>query len=133
MKQLMPLAAIFLFAGTLVPSALAQGNGKGKADNSVGFTLANMTDASRNEVPAWGDHVTFAISTTETTEPRVQVICFQNGDVVYGALWQPMASDLTLSSRAWQGGPADCSANLYYIGNNNRIVNLASLHFTVAE
>jgi hypothetical protein len=138
MQRLVTLASVVVLAASLAPSALAQqGNGKGKGkgsgENSSGaFTLAMVTDYNANNLPNWGDQVTFQISTTETTEPRVQVMCFQNGDVVYGALWQPSVSVLTLSSRAWVGGAADCSATLYYI-RDNKIVNLESMHFTVDE
>ena len=44
-----------------------------------------VTDVNGNGSPNWGDTVTFDVSTTATTEPYVDLVCSQNGVVVYGA------------------------------------------------
>ena len=136
MKRLVTLAAVVVLAASVAPTALAQqgkGKGKGSASSTPAFTLAMTADYNANGSPNWGDQVSFQVSPSETTDPRVQVMCFQNGELVYGGLWQPLVNVLTLSSRVWQGGAAECTATLYYIADNNKIVNLESMQFSVAE
>jgi hypothetical protein len=94
------------------------------------FTPVMHTDINGNGLPNWGDTVTFNVSTTATTEPHVDLTCSQDGVVVYGAttgyfasyLW-PWTQFMTLSSRAWPNGAADCTATLYYFsGSKNTII-----------
>jgi hypothetical protein len=67
----------------------------------------------------YGDTVTFDVSTTQTDVPTVSLNCYQNGTLVYGASagfyssypW-PWAQNMTLSSSAWTGGSASCTATL---------------------
>ena len=97
--------AVSLSASVSAQQGQGKGKGNGKGESSTAtFAVTLVTDNNSNGVPNWGDQISFQIFTTETTDPRVQVMCFQDGDVVYGALWQPNNSVLTLSSRAWQGG-----------------------------
>src|SRR5262245_35842862 len=125
--------AVSLSASVSAQQGQGKGKGNGKGESSViTFALSLVTDNNSNGVPNWGDQISFQIFTTETTDPRVQVMCFQDGDVVYGALWQPNNSVLTLSSRAWQGGTADCTASRYYI-KDNKIANLDSTAITVEQ
>jgi hypothetical protein len=97
------------------------------------LVLLNSTDGS----PHWAQQVTFKVSTTKTTEPHVSLICSQNGTVVYqaqtgfyaGYPW-PWTQTMTLSSAAWTGGAASCTASLYYF-SGSRTTTLATLNFQV--
>ena len=117
-----------------------EGNGGGKepggGSSRSSLTLVVSTDINGNDLPDWGDTVTFNVSTTATIEPHVELTCSQNGVIVYGAttgyfegyLW-PWTQFMTLSSTAWQGGAADCTADLYYFSGRRTPV-LASISFT---
>lgn len=136
MRKLMILTSVVVLAASMAPSAQGQGNGKGKGKGNAqsegsSLSLVMYYDQNANGAPNWGDLVTFAVSTTETTDPKVEVICFQNGDVVFGAVW-PTTPVLTLSSQSWRGGAAECKATAYYFsGNKNSTI--ASLNFTAYE
>jgi hypothetical protein len=92
------------------------------------------TDKNGDGLPNWGDTVTFNVSTTATTEPTVSLSCSQSGVVVYGATsgfyegypW-PWTKYMTLSSGAWTGGAANCTATLFPASNRSTI--LATLTF----
>lgn len=134
---------------SLGPSALGEsvdpalsargGNGKptgGSGGGSSSLTLEMVNDLNADGLPNWGDSVTFNVSTTATTEPHVDLTCYQNGSLVLGATtgyyasypW-PWTQTMTLSSTMWQGGAADCTATLYYFDGRKSPV-LASLRFT---
>jgi hypothetical protein len=107
--------------------------------SSSSLTLVTYADINGNGLPDWGDTVTFKVSTTETTEPHVDLACSQNGVVVYwattgyfdGYLW-PWTQFMTLSSTAWQGGAAECTAELYYFSGRRSPV-IASISFTAGK
>src|SRR3989441_9219549 len=116
--------------------------GKGGGKNGGGnyhFALMMSTDINGNGLPDWGDTVTFDVSTTESTEPHVDLTCSQDGVVVYfattgyfdGYLW-PWTQFMTLSSTAWQGGAAECTAELYYF-SGKRMPVIASINFTAGQ
>ena len=132
MRRLIILTSVVVLAGSIAP-ALGQGKGKGKGHQapSVGFTLGMVTDNNSDGLPNWGDQVTFAVSSTESDNPHVQLICSQNGEVVYGASW-PITPVLTLRSQVWQGGAADCTATAYYITDGTKKVPIGSLTFSVS-
>jgi hypothetical protein len=131
--------AFTLFALCVVPVALA-GKGKhgaGTSGGSSSLTLRMVTDANQNGLPNRGDTIRFDVSTTATTEPHVNVTCYQNGVVVYGAStgyyasypW-PWTQNMTLSSQSWTGGAADCTAVLQaYSGTT--VTTLTTLNFHV--
>ena len=116
-------------------AAESKGGSKNGNDNSS-FILVMYADINGNGLPDWSDTVTFNVSTTETTEPHVDLTCSQNGVIVYWAttgyfesyLW-PWTQFMTLSSTAWQGGAAECTAELYYF-SGRRMPILASISFT---
>jgi hypothetical protein len=140
-------AAIAILVLALVPAALAGkgagGGGKphgggGPTGGSGSLTLGLVADANGNSLANWGDTITFTVTTTATTEPHVNVTCSQNGTVVYGAStgyyasypW-PWTQNMTLSSQAWSGGSASCTAVLQaYSGTS--VSTLGSLNFSVS-
>ena len=132
---------VLVFAGPALagrPSGGGGGGGgkKGGGQTSGGSGSLTLTDLTRTDnVPHWGDRITFTVSTTATTEPNVNVTCTQNGTVVYGAVtgyyptypW-PWTNVMTLSSQMWTGGDADCMADLnYYQGTS--VVHLYTMSF----
>ena len=71
--------------------------------------------------PALGDSVTFAVTYPKTVEkygPRIQVLCYQDGALVYGEAGPYYQSFLLGgASSDWLNnspGPASCVADLYY-------------------
>lgn len=108
------------------------GNGKGGNNNnqagagggsSLDVVLVNDVGTAGY---SWGDTVTFVVSTS-ASNPNVELICSQNGVAVYGTVW-PLTPNPTLSSGMWQGGAAECTANLYQLGDRRSI--LATVTFS---
>jgi hypothetical protein len=128
-------------SGVLGPSTLeAKGGGKpGGGSGTSTLTLRMVTDKNGNGAPNWGDEITFSISTSATTEPFVDVACYQNGALVYGTTggffasypW-PWTKVMLLSSPSWQSGAAQCQAKLYYFSGRNNVV-LATTSFSALE
>ena len=130
--------SVLTLAATPAFAAHVPGGGGGKASGgSSSLSLVNET--APNTAPAYGQTVTFNISTTATSEPNVSLACSQNGTQVYAASagfyssypW-PWAQNMTLSSGSWSGGAASCVATLYYYGGGGKAVDLASLSFGVS-
>jgi len=125
-----------------VPAAFAgKGGGGGKpggggttgGSSTLTLVLLNSTDG----LPHYGQQVTFNVSTTATTQPSVKLECFQGGKLVrtgsagfYPEYPWPWAQTFSLSSGAWTGGAADCTASMYYY-NGRSYPTLATLRFTV--
>ena len=117
------------------------GGSKPPKGSSGGGTLAYrlVNDVGGDGVVNRGDSVTFDITTTVTTQPYVELMCRQNGTVVYsktagyfdGYQW-PWSQVMVLSSDFWTGGDASCTAELYY---NNRLTrtSLTTISFTAYE
>jgi hypothetical protein len=113
------------------------GRGGGKGNGSLPIipelALVLVNDANGNNEPSWGD--TIRITVTNAPEnPNVEVLCSQNGVIVYAAqtgyyasTW-PSTADMILGSRAWTGGSASCTAKLY-VFNGSKIDELASMDF----
>jgi len=113
-----------LIFGLIAGSAFAaKGGGASKPHGGGGtggtgtITLAPLVyDANGNGLPNWGDTVVFNVSTTATTQPFVNLQCFQNGVAVLNGWNGYFAGALNttwnfgLASGAWQGGAADCTA-----------------------
>jgi len=132
--------AIALVLTAPAAASAAPGGGKGPAkesgkpgsgSSSLDLVLVDPTDTVVNH----GDEITFEVSTTETAEPHVDVMCYQGGELVYSATtgyydsypW-PWTQTMTLSSQSWTGGEADCDATMYYFGRR-KVVTLATLSF----
>ncbi len=126
-KQVFIFATTFAVVGVVaVMQSLAAPGGKGGGGRKVandpnGLSLTMVTDNNNNGLPNWSDQITFNIEQTATSEPHVDVVCSQNGSVVYSATtgyfdsypW-PWTQNPTLSSQTWVGGEASCSAKWYY-------------------
>ncbi len=128
------MATILATMTTGAAMAAKGGNGHTSRTGSGTFTLVMVNDANGNTQPDYGDSVTFSVSTT-VDEPHVGLKCYQSGALVYSAAsgfysgypW-PWTQIMTLSSASWTGGPADCTATLYYF-SGAKVVTLATLDF----
>ena len=69
---------------------------------------------------------------------RVQVLCLQDGGVVYGdnrvLTGSPSVSTFTLGqptngTSVWSSGPASCRGDLYVVGSGSRVTQLATVTF----
>jgi len=120
----------------LAPSALA-GGGKGGGGTTSSSTIRLVLLDSTDGTAHFGQHVTFAVSTTATTRPFVSLNCYQGGSWVYTASVGFFADyawpqQFTLSSGWWTSGAADCTAALYYTNSSGtRNTTLATLSFRV--
>jgi hypothetical protein len=139
-------AAIFALALVLavVPAAFAaKGSGGGKGgggtsgSSSISIAAPLVYDGNGNGLPNHGDVVLFNVSTTATTQPWVNLRCYQNGVMVYNAWNGYFAGALNndwnfgLASGAWQGGAAECTAYLDKANSRNGWTQLASKSFHV--
>ena len=129
-------AAIVAAAAATRPAGAAGKGGGGKAPRGTTSTMQMEVLTGGDQIPNWGEQVTFHVSTNATTEPHVDLTCSQGGTLVYSATtgyyasypW-PWTQDMTLSSQMWTGGDAACSARLYMF-DGSRTYTLASLSFT---
>jgi len=130
-------------SGSEAASASGKGGGKPGGGGSTGggggsLSVVMYADNNSNGQPNWGDTVTFNVSTTATAVPYVDLACSQNNAVVASASagffdsypW-PSSRLMTLSSRTWTGGAADCTANLGYYNTKGAFVVVASVAFHV--
>jgi|SRR5690242_19832979 len=138
-------AAFLALVLTLVPVALAGKGGGGRGGSGGGGTTSGGTssitgpvmvvDKNGDGLPNYGDTVMFNVSTTATTEPYVDLQCFQNGVMVAegwrgyfaGSLDTP---NIVLNSPMWASGAADCTA---YVDKSTSkgMQRLASVSFHV--
>lgn len=112
------LLIVILVTGLLAVPVLAAKGGGGKPSGAAGtgtISLALMDGATEAR---YGARVTFDISTTATPYPYVHLTCFQSGAKVLESrqgFFPTALGDEWLylgPSPAWQGGAADCTANL---------------------
>ena len=108
---------VLVLSLALVPAAFA---GKGSKPSSGGSSSISgpvmVTDANGDGLPNWGDVVTFNVSTTATTTPFVNLLCYQNGVQVasgWKGFWNGSIDpnwNFGLSSPMWKSGAANCVA-----------------------
>jgi hypothetical protein len=137
---LIPVAAALALAFASVAFA---GNGAGSTKSSsssisapVVVSLATVSAATATTVPRYGDTITFDVSTTATDQAFVNLVCSQNGVLLLNGWGAFFAADtsvktFTLTSGAWTGGAADCTANLGMYVSSSKYKVLASSSFHV--
>jgi hypothetical protein len=116
-----------------VPAFAAKGGGGSRGGDTGSSLVLVMTDPTDTTVNH-GDVITFAVSTTATDKPDVNVRCTQDGALVYDAWagFYPGAwfgQDFTLSSSYWSAGAADCTARIVYWARNGRERTVTTLPF----
>jgi hypothetical protein len=106
-----------VLALALVPAALAaKGHGGGGTPGSSSISQPVMVTDTGTPGLSWGDTVTFNVSTTATTTPFVNLVCYQNGVQVasgWKGFWDGSIDvnwNFGLSSPMWKSGAADCVA-----------------------
>jgi hypothetical protein len=127
------MATILAVVATGAALAASGGKGGGGGKSGSGLTLVPLN--STDGVPHWGQDITFELSTS-AAEPSVNVRCYQGAAFAYdgwAAFWAGawFGQTLTLSSQAWPGGEADCTARLVTFGSNGRERTLATMSFHV--
>src|SRR5207247_2159796 len=98
-------------------------------------TASSPTDAA-TIAPQFGQTITFSVSTTATSNPFVNVNCYQNGVLVMNS-WSAFFPGGTnqnfgLYSPSWQSGAANCTADLGMLASNGKWKVLASTSFDVS-
>jgi hypothetical protein len=110
MRRLLPLTAVLAVASSLVP-ALA-----GAAPRSTSTVSSIALDQTS---PSLGSTVTFTVSHPKSVKyPRVAVRCYQSGALAYAeARNAGEAFVLGGGGSDWlrAGGPADCTAELFWV------------------
>ena len=130
-----------LIVGLMAGTALAgkpAGGGKPSGGSVGGGTikLALMDGATDAH---FGGRATFAVSTTATPYPYVHLMCRQDGGLVAEGRTGFFPSALGNEwfylgpTPNWQGGAADCTANLEKYSNKGAWSVLASTTFHVSE
>ena len=127
------IAVSLAFAGT----AFA---GKASSSSITGPYLVTASTSSgpvtaSTPAPRFGDTITFNVSTTQTGNPFVNLVCSGTeanpvGYDSWAAFW-PAAGSFVLSSGGWTGGAADCTAKLVTYVSSTRYKVLASTSFHV--
>ncbi len=128
------LVVALAFAGTALagkPSGSSLINGPFLGASSSGSAVTGASAIT----PHFGDLVTFTVSTTATSNPFVNLNCYQNGVLVMNS-WSAFfpggsGQDFGLYSPSWQSGAADCQADLGMLANNGKWKVLASRSFHV--
>lgn len=129
------LVLVLAFAG-----AAFAGKSSGSSSITGPYLVAasptgSLLSATSSSTPHFGDTVTFNVSTTETSNPFVNLNCYQNGIMVMNS-WSAffpggVDQNFGLYSPSWQGGAADCTADLGMLANNGKWKVLASRSFHV--
>ena len=125
------IAASLVFAGT----AFA---GKTTSSSSIAgpYLVGTSSPTGAAAVaPQFGQTITFNVSTTATSNPFVNLNCYQNGVLVMNS-WSAFFPGGTnqnfgLYSPSWQSGAANCTADLGMLTSNGRWKVLASNSFQV--
>jgi hypothetical protein len=127
------LAVTGVAAPALAGKPQAGGKPTAGSSSTLNLVLLNSTDG----LPHHGQDVTFEASSSSTTEPHVKLACSQGGTVVYNAQtgyfasypW-PWTNTMKLSSGAWTGGAASCTATLYWFSGSKTVTG-KTLNFPV--
>jgi hypothetical protein len=129
--------AALMLSVVLVPNALAGKNpgGGGGGSSSISGPVM-VADLNGNGLPNFGDTITFNESTTATSQPYVNVLCYQNGVQVMNS-WNGFfdqalnpTRNFGLYSPSWQSGAASCTAWLDMYTKRG-VAQLTSVSFQV--
>ena len=117
-RAVLTAAVVGALALALAPAAFAgKGQKPPKPSGGGSGTISLVLLESSDGMAHHGQRVTFNVATTATTEPWVEVKCYQNGALVAQGkegFFERSLSDgiFGLSSPSWTGGAADCTATL---------------------
>lgn len=110
------VAVVALVAGPATAGGRGAGKGNGKP-GSGGGTISLVLLESTDGFGHYNQLVRFNVYTTATTEPWVNLKCYQGGTLVaqgWEGYFERSLSDgnFRLNSPMWTGGEADCTAFL---------------------
>lgn len=110
------VAVVALVAGPATAGGKGKGKGGGKP-SAGGGTISLVLLESTDGVAHYNQWIRFNVSTAATTEPWVNLKCFQGGTLVaqgWEGYFERSLSDgnFRLNSGMWTGGEADCTADL---------------------
>jgi len=131
-RMLFGTLVAFMMAAAVTSAAGARNT------NTATIALAGPT-APLGAWPNLGDWVSFTVTfpkQLESKNVRIQVACYQNGNLVYADAQTYTASfELGGSASQWwsNGGGATCVADLYYWGGNGSFNWLATTQFTAGS
>lgn len=121
--------AVLALSATGVAFAGKGAGGSGGPKSSSSIRLVTVAADGAKVVggaPAFGDQITYDVTTTATTEPYVETSCSQNGKLVYKqtqgffAGFYGGSQMFTLGPTPnWQGGAASCTARLLAMVNGD--------------
>src|SRR5262249_48924003 len=103
--------------------------------SSISLVVLSAQAASATSQVSIGSQVTFNVSTDKTSQPWVDVKCFQNGTRVYEqwngfyASYQFGQTFTVGPTQLWTSGAANCTADLDYFTSNGTARTLASTSF----
>ena len=134
------IAAILLALSPVYkPADFLAGTGDAHAAAAKGDPWISLNEAARVAAPSLGSTVSFSTGYPKTVRnPRIEVLCSQDGRLVYGEAGGVDDSFLLGGGGSrWKdgGGSADCTANLFYFGwkaGTQTYVRLASTSFSAA-
>jgi hypothetical protein len=129
-KSLFVVLAVFFALGAAAPSFA------GKVTPQISLDRVASGAQIAQSSPSLGSWVTFTtVIPSNVNNPRVEVLCYQNGALVYGEGGSPTDAFLLGGGGSiWlsSGGSASCIANLYYFtwkGGQPATVYLAATRF----
>ena len=134
------MTAVGLISTAVIAGASVSAVSAGRAADPSSITLAQVNrSAAASTLPGLGTTVSFSTTYPRTVKnPRIEVLCYQGGSLVYGEAGD-VAQEFLLGGgwSIWlgQGGPADCTANLFYFGSHagqQTYVVLASTAFSAS-
>ena len=125
---LVSLAIVMALAVAMTASADAAKGGGGATEPSINLVLPQTLAPVSGTWPALGQQVDFAVTYGNVKDPRVELLCYQNGVLVYGEArgatpdqgdymgTNPFVLGGGMSTWYLNGGSATCTANLFYFG-----------------
>lgn len=132
---LIALIVVGLVAGSALAARGGGGGHKGGGGTTTGSGTISLVsppvvDNNGNGSPNWRDVVRFNVSTS-TTQPYVNLYCYQNGAFVAGGSegYFPGALDdgnFGLYGGSWAGGAADCTAKL--VNGSGSVLGSTTFH-----
>ena len=135
---LISLLVVGLMAGTAFAAKPAAGSGghkggggTGGGSGTISLVTPPVVDVNGNGVANWHDVVRFNVSTSSTSQPYVNLYCYQNGAFVAGGSegYFPGALDdgnFGLYGGSWIPGAADCTAKL--VDSSGSVLGSTSFH-----
>jgi hypothetical protein len=131
------VCSVLVAAAVAGGSAAAALAGKPAGGGSTSATIRLVNLSAPGAAPAFGQQVTFNVSTTATAYPWVEVRCSQGGTLVYDN-WVGYFSSymfpqvFTLGpTQLWGGGAANCTATVVNKDTSRQKI-LATLNFPVS-